>query len=130
MHMTAATNGALRILMACDVEPPISMSDMSRGLGLTLPTIAKTCNELMHAGYLNGRRGRGGGYRLARSAASIGVLDVIDLFEGNEALFPCRLHNGELCRILDVCRLRPACEAAHAAFRHELAALTLQDLNP
>ena len=54
----------------------------------------------------------------------------IDLFEGNEALFPCRLHNGELCRIVDACRLRPACEAAHAAFRHELAALTLQDLNP
>ena len=130
MHMTAATNGALRILMACDVEAPMSMSDMARELALALPTIAKTCNELMRAGHLHGRRGRGGGYRLARPAGSIAVIDIIDLFEGNDALFPCRLDDGGLCRILAACRLRPACEAAHAAFRDELAALTLQDIKP
>ena len=70
----------------------------------------KTCNELMQAGVLAGRRGRGGGYRLARPASSIGALEIIDLFEAKENLFPCRLGQGGECRIVSLCKLRRACE--------------------
>jgi Rrf2 family nitric oxide-sensitive transcriptional repressor len=126
--MNAATNGAMRILMACRIDAPLTMPDMTRRLGLTEAMVIKTCNELMQAGYLIGRRGRGGGYRLGKPADAITALEIIELFEPEENLFPCRLLEDKTCRILSACKLRRACEAAYAAFRAELAPLTLAEL--
>jgi Rrf2 family nitric oxide-sensitive transcriptional repressor len=126
--LNAATNGALRILMACRHDRPLTMSEMTRHLGLTQALVIKTCNELMRAGVLAGQRGRGGGYRLARPASSITAMEIIDLFEAKENLFPCRLGQSGECRILSLCKLRLACEKAHAAFRGEMERLTVADL--
>lgn len=128
MRMNAATNGALRILMVCRPDRLLTMPDMSAMLGLADALVVKSCHALMQAGYLDGQRGRGGGYRLARPAADIRVLDIIDLFEPEENLFPCRLSTDRQCRIVTVCKLRRACEAAHSAFRAELADLTIATL--
>lgn len=128
MRLNAATNGALRILMFCREDRPLTMPEMTRHLGLTEALVIKTCNELMQAGVLLGQRGRGGGYRLARPASSIGALEIIDLFEAKQNLFPCRVGEDGECRILSVCKLRRACEKAHAAFRGELEMLTVADL--
>jgi Rrf2 family protein len=128
MRLNAATNGALRILMFCREDRPLTMPEMTRQLGLTEALVIKTCNELMQAGVLVGQRGRGGGYRLARPASSIGALEIIDLFEAQQNLFPCRVGEDLECRILAVCKLRRACEKAHAAFRGELEMLTVADL--
>lgn len=128
MRLNAATNGALRILMFCRPDRPLTMPEMTRHLGLTEALVIKTCNELMQAGFLVGQRGRGGGYRLARPASSIGALEIIDLFEAKHHLFPCRVGESDECRIVTVCKLRRACEKAHAAFRGELEMLTVADL--
>jgi Rrf2 family protein len=128
MRLNAATNGALRILMFCREDRPLTMPEMTRQLGLTEALVLKTCNELMQAGVLVGQRGRGGGYRLARPASGIGALEIIDLFEAQQNLFPCRVGESGECRILSLCKLRRACEKAHAAFRGELEMLTVADL--
>ena len=128
MRLNAATNGALRILMACRNNRPLTMPEMTRQLGLTQALVIKTCNELMQAGVLAGQRGRGGGYRLARPASSITAMEIIDLFEAKENLFPCRLGQSGECRILSLCKLRRAGEKAHAAFRGEMERLTVADL--
>lgn len=126
--MTATTNGAFRILMACREDRLVRMPDLVTRLGLAEALVVKSCHALMKAGYLVGRRGHGGGYRLGRPAAAIGVLEIVDLFEPPSGLFPCRLGIDDECRIVGICRLRTACETAFAAFRRELAALTLADL--
>lgn len=128
MRLNAATNGAMRILMACRDDRPLTMPDMSRRLGLGEAMVLKTCQELMLAGYIVGQRGRGGGYRLARPIDGITVMEIIDLFEPEENLFPCRLNSSGECRIVTLCKLRRACERAYAAFRAELDHLTLADL--
>ena len=92
MRLNAATNGAMRILMACRRDRLLSMPEMARKLGLGEAMVLKTCQELMRAGFIAGRRGRGGGYRLARSPDKITVMEIVDLFEPEENLFPCRLH--------------------------------------
>jgi Rrf2 family transcriptional regulator, nitric oxide-sensitive transcriptional repressor len=130
MHLTAASNGALRILTACSARSSMTMSEMSKTLGLAGPLVVKICHQLMQAGYLVGQRGRNGGYRLAIPAQHIGALEIIDLFEGRRGLFPCCPTAAGACRIIDVCRLRAACERAHTAFRAELDYLTLRDLAP
>ncbi|MCI4677329.1 Rrf2 family transcriptional regulator [Rhodoblastus acidophilus] len=128
MRLNAATNGAMRILMVCRTDRPLSMPEMARRLGLTEALVLKTCNELMQAGYLVGQRGPGGGYRLAKPAGAINAVEILDLFEPQENLFPCRLHQEDECRIVSLCILRRACEAAYRAFREELARLSLADL--
>jgi Rrf2 family protein len=120
----------MRILMACRDDRPLTMPEMARQLGLSEAMVLKTCQELMIAGFLVGRRGRGGGYRLAKPTDKITVMEIIDLFEPMENLFPCRLHTSGECRIVALCKLRRACEHAHAAFRKELENLTLSDLGP
>jgi Rrf2 family transcriptional regulator, nitric oxide-sensitive transcriptional repressor len=128
MRLNAATNGAMRILMACRTDRPLSMPEMTRRLGLTEALVLKTCNELMQAGYLVGQRGPHGGYRLAKAPETINAVEILDLFEPQENLFPCRLHQEDQCRIVALCKLRTACESAYDAFREELARLTLADL--
>ena len=129
MRLNAATNGAMRILMACREDRSLAMPDMARQLGLGEAMVLKTCQELMRAGFITGRRGRGGGYRLAKPSDKITVMEIIDLFEPKENLFPCRLNLSGECRIIALCKLRRACERAYAAFRGALDNLTLADLN-
>lgn len=130
MHLNPSTNGALRILMICRKTPgrPVTMPEMVRELGLSESLVVKSCHELMRAGYLRGRRGNGGGYKLARPAESIDVMEIIELFEGEENLFPCRLAQDEQCRIVTACLLRQACERAYAAFKSELKGWSLADI--
>lgn len=134
MRMTAASDGAFRILMAVAAQEreavALTMPEMAIRLGLAEPLVVKTCHRLMQAGFLRGRRGRGGGYRLGAPARTIAVLAVVDLFEAAGEIFPCRPGEPGGCRIVAVCRLRGACDAAYAAFRAELAPLTLADLAP
>lgn len=128
MRMNAATNGAMRILMVCRQDRSLSMPEMATELGLAEALVLKTCHMLMQAGYLVGKRGRNGGYRLARSPETISLTEIIDLFEPEENLFPCRLRTDRECRIVTICRLRRACERAYAAFRQELDRMTVADL--
>jgi Rrf2 family transcriptional regulator, nitric oxide-sensitive transcriptional repressor len=130
MHMNPSTNGALRILMACRHAEgrPLTMPEMVKRLGLSESLVVKACHELMRAGYLDGRRGNGGGYRLARPAEAIDVMEIITLLEDEERLFPCRMRSDGECRIAGVCLLRRACEAAHEVFKAELRGWTLADI--
>ncbi len=130
MHLNPSTNGALRILMICRKSPgrPVTMPEMVRHLGLSESLVVKSCHELMRAGYIRGRRGNGGGYKLARAAESIDVMEIIELFEGEENLFPCRLAQDEECRIVTACLLRVACERAYSAFKNELKGWSLADI--
>jgi Rrf2 family protein len=45
--------------------------------------------EMKHGGLVRGRRGRSGGYRLARGAEEISFGNVVRLMEGPLALLPC-----------------------------------------
>ena len=130
MHLNPSTNGALRILMFCRRHPdrPVTMPQMVRELGLSESLVVKACHELMRAGYLEGRRGNGGAYRLGRPATAIDVMEIITLFEGEEHLFPCRMKPDEPCRIVEACLLRRACESAYDAFKSELRGWSLEDI--
>ncbi len=129
MRLNALTHGALRIMLACMQRPSMSMAQTVQTLGLTEPLVVKSCHQLMHASYLKGQRGRGGGYSLARPAHHINVMEIIDVFEGAHGLFPCRLNQESECLIASICRLILACEAAFLAFRTHLASINLADLD-
>lgn len=82
---------------------------------------------LVHAGLATSRAGRDGGYRLARPASEISLLEVVEAGEGNLRAERCALGEGP-CRWEAVCPLHETWTAATAALRGVLASTTLEEL--
>jgi Rrf2 family protein len=95
-------------------------ADMAIPVGF-LPRILR---DLAHAGLIEASIGRSGGYRLARRAVSISLLDVIDAIEPPDAMPACVLR-GIPCDSDGRCVVHDAFDSARSAHRAELARATL-----
>ncbi|HEX5614018.1 MAG TPA: Rrf2 family transcriptional regulator [Acidimicrobiia bacterium] len=101
-----------------------------------LPTayLAKQLQALARAGVLETVRGRGGGYRLARPAEEITVLDCVEAIEGREPAFRCTeiRRRGPAAvpaaEYRTMCGVHVAMVRADEAWRAELRATTVADL--
>lgn len=62
-------------------EEPLTVASVAERFGLPPGALAKVFQRLVRAGLAVGVRGIGGGYRLARPASDITVLDVISVFD-------------------------------------------------
>ena len=67
-----------------------SSAELAELQGVSPTYVAKLFTALRNAGIVDAAEGARGGYRLARSADSISVLDVIRALEGDKPLFQCR----------------------------------------
>ena len=84
--------------------------------------------DLVRGRLVEGTRGKGGGYRLARPAEEIGVLEVLSLTEGPLAPVACLEENSEPCPRAADCRTLPLWEGLDKAVRDYLGGWTLRDL--
>jgi len=66
------------LAVACrEREGPVSVSQLALELDISLSYLEQLFAGLRSAGLVRGRRGAGGGYRLARDPSQITVLDVL-----------------------------------------------------
>ena len=76
------------------VDPPDggqpSSKDLAEFQGVSPSSVAKLFTQLEKAGIVTSAEGVRGGFRLARPAEQITVLDVVDALEGDKPLFQCR----------------------------------------
>ena len=84
--------------------------------------------DLVRGRLVEGTRGKGGGYRLARPAEEIGVLEVLRLTEGTLAPVACLAEGSDPCPRAENCRTLPLWEGLDKAVRDYLGGWTLQDL--
>ena len=84
--------------------------------------------DLVRGKLVEGTRGKGGGYRLARPAEEIGVLEVLRLTEGTLAPVACLGEGSEPCPRAADCRTLPLWEGLDKAVRDYLGGWTLRDL--
>jgi len=61
-------------------ERPLTVAQAARATSIPEPVLAKVVQQLVRAGLAVGTRGSAGGYRLARPAGAITVLDVLAAF--------------------------------------------------
>jgi FeS assembly SUF system regulator len=87
-------------------------------------TVAKLLKALAHAGLVTAARGAGGGYRLARSATSISVAEVVAAIDGDIGLTQCSVHVDE-CARTTYCPTRPHWAAINRAVGEALSAISL-----
>src|SRR5215213_12000462 len=75
--------------------------------------LPQVMRDLVRAGIVEGRVGRAGGYRLARPADELSLLQVIEAVEGDSRRRVCVLRGGP-CATRDVCDVHQSFSDAHA----------------
>lgn len=130
MRLTAFTDYGLRMLMRMAGEPEraFSTADLAADLGLSRNHLAKIMQRLAQAGYVETRRGGGGGAVLARPADQIRLGAVVRLLEDGQPLVECLAASGGDCSLDGQCRLKARLRSAEAAFLADLDRSTLADI--
>ncbi len=82
----------------------LSSIDIARDRNLAQTLVAKLLTMLSQAGLVEGSRGPGGGYRLARAPGKISLFDVVSVFERLEDRTVCPFGPG-WCGKNDPCPL-------------------------
>lgn len=79
----------------------VSTAQLAEVTHVPMNYLAKVLQSLAKSDLITGRRGVGGGYRLARPASEITMLDVINSINPIERITECPLklenHSGRLC---------------------------------
>lgn len=106
----------------------LNAAELALETGLPLPTVQKLVSKLSHAGLLRSVRGAGGGFRLARPAATMTLADVIEAIEGPIALTSCVDSGKHDCALEGSCRVQPHWPVVNNAVRGALAGINLTSL--
>ena len=130
VRLTVHTDYALRMLMYLAVKGggPATIAEVASAYGISKAHLNKVAHRLGLTGYVKTVRGKGGGLRLARPAAEIGLGDVVRRLEPDMALVPCFGPVDAACPIVPACGLRGALDEARQAFLAALDRHTLADL--
>jgi Rrf2 family protein len=102
--------------------------------GVPTAYLAKHLQAMSRAGLLESVPGPRGGYRLARPAASISILDVVEAIDGRAPAFRCteirqRGPSGRPAREYRMqCAIHAAMNRADEAWRDELRSTSLADI--
>lgn len=125
MRLTRYTDYSLRVLTHVAAHPNrlCSIAEIAGAYGISQNHLMKVVNDLARAGFVHGVRGRGGGVRLARPAAEIGLGQVVRHTEEGFDLVDC----GD-CVIAPACGITGILGKALSAFMAVLDGHTLQDL--
>ena len=114
MQITRQADYAVRAMVylaQIGPEQRASTSQIAQEKQIPPSFLAKIVSQLSVAGLLQTSRGARGGVSLARSAADISLLDVVEAIDGPILLNDCVADNGS-CAFGDSCPMQPVwCEA-------------------
>lgn len=130
MRLTLHTDYSLRLLMLLAIEPDArhTIEEIARRYGISRNHMMKVAQTLTQAGFIESRRGRGGGLELARAPELIILGDVVRACEDSFALVECFDRERNTCIVTPSCGLRGPLEEALAAFHSVLDRYCLADL--
>ena len=96
--------------------------------GLNQPTVAKVAKALVAAGLLDTQRGVHGGYRLARKAAMISLVQIVEAMEGPIAVNDCVEGAQDACMGVNCCFKSRNWNRVNWVVRNALNDVNLEDL--
>ena len=131
--MMISTRGryALRVLIDLaerDSDRYITLREIAERQEISEKYLESIVKELVRAGFLDGLRGKGGGYRLGRAPEEIAVLDVLKLTEGTLAPVACLEEGARTCPRASICRTLPLWEGLNDVVTDYLSGFTISDL--
>lgn len=124
---------AVRILVdlaECDMEPDrvVPLREIARRQGVSEKYLQRIARRLVEAGILVGASGKGGGYRLARPANEMRVLEVLEATEGTLAPVACLAPESLSCERADQCKTLVLWERFYTMVCAFFESVTVEDL--
>lgn len=129
LRVTKLTDYATVVLTALAARPGVVLSaaELAEQAGLEIPTVAKVLKPLAQARLVEGFRGVNGGYRLARDAAAISLIEIVEAMEGPLAMTECSIHTGT-CSIEQSCGVRANWRRLNDVVAEALRGVTLAQM--
>jgi FeS assembly SUF system regulator len=129
LRVTKLTDYATVVLTVLAARPGdvLSAAELAERAGLEVPTVAKLLKPLAQAGLVSGFRGVHGGYRLARPAADISLVEIVEAMEGPLGMTECSLHDGA-CGIEQSCGVRANWRQINDVVADALRSVTLAQM--
>jgi Rrf2 family protein len=134
MKLSSQEEYGLRCLLQVarhDPEGSLTIPEIARTEGLSIPHVAKLMRLLRRGGFVKSVRGQAGGYKLAQTSDQIHIGEVLAwlggrLFEPNF----CNIHSGvvKLCTHSVDCSIRSLWRSVQFVVDQMLAKVTLADL--
>jgi Rrf2 family protein len=131
LELTRRGDYAVRAMLALAAsrdDRPISVRRIAEAMAIPAQILPSVMRELVRAGLAEAASGRSGGYRLAKAAPDINLLQVVEAIEGDTRRQTCVLRGGP-CGRDGTCIVHGAFFAAQEAIRAELSRATLDQLS-
>jgi Rrf2 family transcriptional regulator, iron-sulfur cluster assembly transcription factor len=116
--------------MALADSAPVTVAGVAARYGIPPTALAKVLQQLVRVGLATGSRGVGGGYRLAKPASTLSVLDVVSIFDPPRPAGQCLLgdagHPG--CAHPEQCGVRALFDEVDELVRCTFASVSLVTL--
>lgn len=123
---------ALAVLANAEPGSPVLIGDIAESEGIPLKFLQLILRELRQHGLLRSRKGRGGGYALARAASEISIASLLRIVDGPIAPVPClsktQYARCEGCRPEEQCGIRLMLQSVHEGTVRMYERMTLADL--
>lgn len=129
MRLTLHTDYALRVMMQLAIEEDlVTIEAIAQAYDISRNHVMKVVQRLAALGYVDSRRGRNGGLRLARAPREINVGELVRKMEETGQFVECFNSATNSCVVTPVCGLRHALAGAVDQFLGHLDNFTLADL--
>ncbi len=122
---------ALRVLVDLaeqDSDRYITLREIAERQEISEKYLESIVKELVKIGFLDGLRGKGGGYRLGRSAEELNVLEVLQVMEGSLVPVACLEEGARSCARASSCRTLPLWKGLNQVVTDYLKGFTIRDL--
>ena len=128
-----STKGRYALRMLADIagqgEGPQPLRDVAERQGISEKYLQRVAKLLVDAHILVGSSGKGGGYRLAREAEAISVLEVLEATEGTIAPVACLADGAEPCPRAEGCATLPLWKEYYELTRDLFGRVTVATLD-
>ena len=130
MELTKRGDYGVRAVLALARAPDgrlLSVRRIAEEMAIPVRFLPQVMSDLVAAGLVEATTGRAGGYRLARPADAITLLDVVEAVEGDSRRRTCVLRGGP-CGLDGSCDVHDVFFAAQDAMLNTLGAARIADL--
>jgi Rrf2 family iron-sulfur cluster assembly transcriptional regulator len=129
MSLSQTTGYAVRALVCLDEQGGRAclIRDVARCAGIPKPYLARIINDLTYKELVTAKRGYRGGIALARPAAEISLLQVVEAVEGPDWIAPCLLGLND-CTAHTLCPAHVVWQRISKQIRDMLGRTTVADV--
>ena len=130
--MKISTKGRYAVRMLTDIAEHgpgyVTLTCVTERQGISKKYLEQIALQLHRAGLLSGARGFNGGYKLARDAQSITVLEILQAVEGSMAVVSCLEDEENRCSRCQGCKTLAVWEGLKERIEAYLGGITLADV--